>query len=162
MKRRWLGCRKRSDDLLTPSEPLTTQDQELRRWANQRMGGGKELEHIELALRDFEVDPYLTEEEVILAAAAVKREAFSGSVVTATSLVTLGIAVLACFAAAWSAWGQSPAMFGVSTVAATAAVVVFLFGLRALMGMGSPTGVQAIVEDRRTRGTLRRLPPAES
>lgn len=160
MKRRWLSWRKRSDDSPVDSVPLTTQDQELRRWANQRMGGGKELEDIELSLRDFEVDPYLTEEEVILAAAAVKREAFSTSVVTAASLVTLGIAVLAFIAAAWSAWGRSTAML-VGGVAATGAVLVFHFGARALSGMGSPAGVQAIVEDRRTRGTLRRLPPVE-
>lgn len=141
-------------------EPLTTDDRNFYAWANQRFGGGAELPHVEKSLRELQLDHHLTEEEVILAAVAIKREAFSVSPGTVASMMALVVAILAGIATAWSTWGFLWAVVS-GTILLLLGVPAALFCLRALIGMGSPVGVQAIVEDRRSKGTLRRLPPDE-
>lgn len=144
----------------------TTKDPDLRAFANQQLGGGSELAHVENALRSLRLDAHLTEEEVILAAAATKREAFSVGPGMAISIAALLVSSVALFATAWNSWAslsdsQATSLLGPIAVGGAGlfilVAVTVWFCFRTLRGLGSPAAVQAVVTDRRSRGDLRLL-----
>lgn len=126
------------------ARPATTEDEEVRAWA-ERVLEKDMLGVVEETLSKFELDPALTEQEVLLAAAPLREAMYSKAVALVTPLIALALATVSILLTTSDLKG-----FLVVTV-----VVVAIFVFRALTRVHL-VAVEKIIEHRSDQGTLLR------
>lgn len=138
--------------------PRTTADLEVRAWTEQSVLHPTALRKIEDGLTGYQVDPRLTEEEALIASVAIKDTRGNGASVHLASMAALLIAAGSLFATVAYDDPASLTHFAVLAVLIVTVTVVGVVGTHAVYCAGHSAGVRAVIEHRRDRATLRRLP----